>query len=444
MKKLNIYIKSISFILLFIVFALQGIWLYETFYLTKSNLKKEITEQLTNATREEVSMREIETEAFITNLKKTSSDTSYIFKMPENNLWNSKNYPVNIMSLELQYHLKLYPRVKSIDSILQKHGGIKGSFVVNRISTKDNSIIESSNPETSNLWDSALRSESIPLRIDESEKVELLLLKPNWSIFYKMSFIIILSFLIVFLVAIGLWWHYKIYKKERLLRQFQKDHTEAVIHNIATPLQTIDVINQTLQNNSITELQQKKLFLEAQHRQITKIQHQVDRMLTISQAEKSRIQLNKKDVALENLITNICSNFNNTKNKEVEFKTSYTICKPTVKVDETLFSDVLNNLIENSIKYSNKNVTIFIDCKLTPSNLTISVTDNGFGIERKYQKHIFEKFNRGAVPFLKGARKGFGIGLSYVKDIIEAHNGTIEVFSEGKDTGTTFTISIPQ
>ncbi len=117
--------------------------------------------------------------------------------------------------------------------------------------------------------------------------------------------------------------------------------------------------------------------------------------------------------------------------------------QPTATVDAQLFTEVLHNLIENSIKYSGKSVTITIDCKRTEKELVVKVSDNGLGIASKYQQHIFEKFNRGAAPFRKGA-KGFGIGLSFVKVVVEAHEGTVSLFSEGENKGTSFTLRIPQ
>lgn len=100
-------------------------------------------------------------------------------------------------------------------------------------------------------------------------------------------------------------------------------------------------------------------------------------------------------------------------------------------------------LIENAIKYSRESVAITIDCKRTNEEFIVKVTDNGLGIAPKYQKNIFEKFNRGAAPFRQGA-KGFGIGLNFVKTVVEAHKGTVSLFSKGENEGTCFTLCIPQ
>ncbi len=437
MKFFSKYLKWFTLIVLFIVFTLQSIWLYQTFILSKTNYKKELQKEL-------IKVSLIETVKRSTELGNSLSkeERNIPFEMPPDTTYAHKYFPLPIINLEHLYSKKFLIKLNRIDSALKTEKKISGNFVINRVRTKDNVVIESTAPETKAEWKSALKTEAIPLRVDESEVLQLCLLNPNWTIFYQMAFIIFLSALMIGLVAIGFWWQYKMYQKEKLLRIFQKDHTETVIHNMATPIQTIKLATESLKYGALQKEQQQK-FLTIQERQILSLESQVQKILTVSRAKKSALSINTKEVNIKEFIQNICERHKRTKRKEIIIHTTFDLAKTTALLDVQLFTEVIDNLIENAIKYSMESVKIIVDCKRTNEEFIVKVTDNGLGIPPRYQKRIFEKFNRGAAPFRQGA-KGFGIGLSFVKVVVEAHKGTISLFSKGENEGTAFTLRIPQ
>ena len=107
------------------------------------------------------------------------------------------------------------------------------------------------------------------------------------------------------------------------------------------------------------------------------------------------------------------------------------------------FSHIIDNLLENAIKYSGEKVEIKIDyCENNHESITISVQDTGFGISKSDSKYIFDKFFRS--PSITNRKiPGMGLGLAYVKQLVMAHKGSIEVNSE-EGAGTVFTIKLPQ
>lgn len=110
-----------------------------------------------------------------------------------------------------------------------------------------------------------------------------------------------------------------------------------------------------------------------------------------------------------------------------------------VYADKYLIENVMHNLMENAVKYSDKEANVDIDIKQDEYFTIISVSDHGVGIDKKYQKKIFEQFYR--IPATHH-KSGHGIGLAMVKYAIKAHGGTIKVVSEpGK--GSTFTFTLP-
>jgi signal transduction histidine kinase len=108
---------------------------------------------------------------------------------------------------------------------------------------------------------------------------------------------------------------------------------------------------------------------------------------------------------------------------------------------KTQLTNAMCNLIDNAVKYSKKKPELSIRTYNIDQNLIIMVSDKGIGIEKEYQKKVFDTFFRVPTGDLHDV-KGFGLGLAYIKKIIELHEGTIELQSE-KGMGTTFTITLP-
>jgi two-component system phosphate regulon sensor histidine kinase PhoR len=102
---------------------------------------------------------------------------------------------------------------------------------------------------------------------------------------------------------------------------------------------------------------------------------------------------------------------------------------------------MINNLLSNAVKYSDKEPEINIEGFTENNNICIRVSDNGIGISKTDQKHVFDKFYRASTGNIH-KYKGLGLGLYYVKTIASAHGGDVSVDSKpGK--GSIFTVTIP-
>jgi two-component system phosphate regulon sensor histidine kinase PhoR len=115
--------------------------------------------------------------------------------------------------------------------------------------------------------------------------------------------------------------------------------------------------------------------------------------------------------------------------------------KDLILADEVHFTNLINNLLDNAVKYSKENLAIKLTTENSGNNLKIKIEDNGIGMNKETVNRIFEKFYRAHTGNVHNV-KGFGLGLSYVKTMVEAHHGTIKADSVlGK--GSTFLITVP-
>lgn len=113
---------------------------------------------------------------------------------------------------------------------------------------------------------------------------------------------------------------------------------------------------------------------------------------------------------------------------------------PLINADPDRIREVIQNLVENAIKYTNEDGVITLKVACEDTNLKVSVSDNGIGIPEKEQHYIFNRFFR-ATNVRKVETSGTGLGLFIVKGIIEKHGGTI-VFDSKEGAGATFTFTL--
>ena len=169
----------------------------------------------------------------------------------------------------------------------------------------------------------------------------------------------------------------------------------------------------------------------------------VEKVLQMSMFDKRKNIFKMKAADLNEMVDNIANTFTlRVEHTGGKIYTQVEAVDSTVYVEETHFSNVIFNLMDNAVKYRKPDEPINIYLRTWNENgkVMLSIRDTGVGIKRENMKKIFEQFYR----VHTGNRhdvKGFGLGLAYVKKVIDIHKGTINVASEyGK--GTTFTIGM--
>ncbi|MEL6989615.1 MAG: HAMP domain-containing sensor histidine kinase, partial [Bacteroidota bacterium] len=152
---------------------------------------------------------------------------------------------------------------------------------------------------------------------------------------------------------------------------------------------------------------------------------EIDKLLELSLLDNNEVQLENETLYLHKIIKEIpirMAPLIEEKNASIQFNLK--LKEDEIKGDSQHLLNCLSNLVENSLKYSDKGVKIWIHTYEKQKYQIIEVRDNGPGIDASFRPYIFDRFYR-AKKSNEYKAKGFGIGLSYVKSIVEAHSGSI-------------------
>ena len=169
---------------------------------------------------------------------------------------------------------------------------------------------------------------------------------------------------------------------------------------------------------------------------------QVENVLRISKLERNELNISKDRVDLHDLLEDALSHVELiVEDRKGYIKTFFNADKSSVLANETHFTNVIVNILDNAIKYSPEAPEIEVSTENVGTNIILKVKDYGSGMSKAAAKRVFEKFYREHTGNIHNV-KGHGLGLAYVKRIVEDHQGHVSVETE-KDKGSTFIIKLP-
>ena len=233
--------------------------------------------------------------------------------------------------------------------------------------------------------------------------------------------------------------------RQKKLSEIKNDFINNMTHEFKTPLATISLAVDAMKNDKVIGDREKlNYFSSIIKEENQRMNRQVETILKAALLDKQEVNLMLKPTHVHDVIKDIADNFIlqlNDKNGKVEMDLEAT--NDLIEADEVHFPNLINNLIDNSVKYAKEDVPpeIKISTAANGKNMTIRLEDNGIGMAKETVKRIFEKFYRAHTGNVHNV-KGFGLGLSYVKTMVDAHGGHIKVDSmPGK--GSTFTLELP-
>ena len=256
------------------------------------------------------------------------------------------------------------------------------------------------------------------------------------AVLKQMTGILVASVLIlIVLVAVFLYLIHVI-RTQKSLDEMKSDFTNNMTHELKTPISVAYAANDALLNFPDEDSpEQRRKYLEISQNQLEHLSGLVEQILSMSMERRKGLVLRKEEIYLADMVNDLTNKQKMRAEKPVTFDIEI-VDGTIINADRMHLGNILNNLIDNAIKYSGETVAISI--KATARQ--ISIKDNGIGISDSDIKHIFEKFYRAHTGNIHDV-KGYGLGLYYVKSIVEKHGWIITAESEpGK--GTTFTLSL--
>ncbi|PSL50044.1 two-component system phosphate regulon sensor histidine kinase PhoR [Chitinophaga niastensis] len=231
---------------------------------------------------------------------------------------------------------------------------------------------------------------------------------------------------------------------QKKLSEIKSDFINNMTHELKTPLATISLAIDAIRNEKVMSKPEKIHYFSGIIKEENKrMNKQVESILQSALLEKDEIGLKLQATDAHAVIQSTTDNLQlqlAAKNGVVDLQLD--AINPVIMADDVHFSNLIFNLMDNAIKYSNDNLEIKIQTYNTRKSLFIVIADNGIGMSRDTISRIFEKFYRAHTGNVHNV-KGFGLGLTYVKAIVDAHKGKIKVESTiGK--GSKFTLEFPQ
>lgn len=274
-------------------------------------------------------------------------------------------------------------------------------------------------------------------------------INPNEGLYYKaymtpltrhiiseMSGVIVTVFLLLAAFTLAFWYLFHTVSRMRTIEEMKDDFVSNMTHELKTPIAIAYSANDALLNYDTANDPQKKVtYLNIANKQLKRLGELVENILAMSMERRKTMKLQPETILLRPFVEEIAAAQRLRSEKEITISVNIDE-DVSIEADKTHLSNILNNLIDNAIKYSGDSVAITI----SGNGREISVTDNGIGIPAKSIPYLFNKFYR--VPH--GNRqdvRGYGIGLYYVKSILDKMKWSIDVKSRERE-GSIFTIKI--
>ncbi|KQW99069.1 sensor histidine kinase KdpD [Flavobacterium sp. Root420] len=323
----------------------------------------------------------------------------------------------------------LYQNAQKADTIFSEKPFIQNKLYGNLISLNHAFLVRNYVGTTNGTFE----NQDYKLLTEDSMYVSVI----DWEmiILRRMTFVLILSLLSIltlitlFVIAI------KALIKQKKVSDVKTDFINNITHELKTPLATLSISTKILEQKNIRENDENfNAIINTISRQNNRLQNLIDQVMANSLAE-NEIELQKEKIETEYFLLSIVNDFKITFPK-INLKTDFQTQKTILILDKFHLTTAFLNVLENAVKYGS--TTITIKTRIIENQFSISIEDDGIGIEKNKQSLLFDKFYR-VQQGNQHNTKGLGLGLYYVNQIIKAHQGSVNVVSDlGK--GTQFTI----
>ena len=265
-------------------------------------------------------------------------------------------------------------------------------------------------------------------------------------VLWQMAGILATSFVILLILGFSFWYLIHTILRQKTLEEMKSDFTNNITHELKTPIAVAYAATDALLNfHQVNDAVKRERYLRICQEQLQRLSGLVEQILSMIMERRKTFRLNVEELPLKELLLPLVEQHKLKADKSVHISLDIEPDGLTVRADRTHLTNIISNLLDNAIKYSDGQAEITVCCRRYTgqdgdTHTEIRVSDHGIGIAHDRLPHIFDKFYRVPTGNLHEV-KGYGLGLFYVKTLVEKHNGTVEVKSEpGK--GSEFTVRI--
>ena len=258
------------------------------------------------------------------------------------------------------------------------------------------------------------------------------------SVVRQMTGILASSAATFLVLAFVFWYLIRTMLRQRSIEEMKDDFTHNITHELKTPVSVAYAANDALlQFSDDLDPQTRENYLKMSLEQLRKLGGMIEQILSTSMKRRKSFTLNKEELDLRKTLESIVEEQRLRAKKPIGISMDIDPEGLTVNADRQHFMQIVGNILDNAIKYSRESVDVVVSCrKDVEGNVCIGISDNGIGIAKPHQQHIFDKFFRVPNGNLHDV-KGYGLGLYYVATMMRLHGGTVGVESE-QGKGTTF------
>jgi two-component system phosphate regulon sensor histidine kinase PhoR len=407
LDKTHLFI-AISSVALFIVLAIQVNWIFQT---------AQIKEQLFNEKANMVLSKTAETLASDSTARKNLG--TGVGDAERNKIDSLLNHYMAFYNIHIDYYFEIKPNAIAVNN----NTSFINNAYLNPVGSYQTCIGEA----------------------DDKNAVELKLVFPEKRQFIlaEMGTPFITSVILILVVLVMSWRTILSLLKEKRISEHTTDFLNNMTHEFKTPLTNIALAGKMIVKDSTIKQEDKiKHYSGIILEENEKLRHQVEQVLSMTALERGEIPLRETELDFHQVLQDAIKYIHiQIENRQGHLELDLQANDFVVMGDRTHLTNAFCNLIDNAIKYSTEKPELSIHTANISDKLVVIISDKGMGIEKEYQKKVFDKFFRVPTGDVHDV-KGFGLGLAYIKNIVESHRGTIELKSE-KGKGTTFTITLP-
>ena len=264
-----------------------------------------------------------------------------------------------------------------------------------------------------------------------------LFLQSNTKIYLYMTVFLMIVIATMFFISL------RATAAQRRLDMMKTEFISNMTHEIKTPISTIGLACEMLRDDSVQQdVDMRNNFLGIISDENNRMRVLVETILQSAKMSNKDFAIHPKELDINTIVQTVLQSFSlSIKGRRGKIETHLDAVPGNFDADELHITNMIYNLVDNAIKYSNGAPYIVVSTRRDVNHIMLSVQDHGIGIAKENQKRVFEKFYRVSTGNVHNV-KGFGIGLNYVAQVVRLHHGHIDLDSE-PGVGSTFTVTLP-